>query len=165
MIKPIAFLARAFDLGLVLESWQLQYPDGAPYLTRRVLWGANALEDHDPIAPSSAFVHEIHAPDGDRHLHNHPWAWCASVVLSGGYAEERDSSGERAALWHRAGDLVTFRTDDYHRIVAVEPGTVTLFLCGREVASWGFLVDGVHVPHREYFERADAGPAYRTVQL
>ena len=173
-MTPIAALARAYDLGLVLESWQLQFPDGSPYLTRRVLWGANALEDHDSTAPSSAFVHEIHTPDADRHLHNHPWAWCASVVLSGGYTEERRGwscgadtydSDFGIATRHSAGDLVTFRTDDYHRIVAVEPGTVTLFLCGRETQDWGFLVDGVHVPHREYFARADAGPAYRTVRL
>jgi hypothetical protein len=163
-MTAIAFLARAFDAALPFETWQLRYPDGTPYLTRHVLWGANALENHDPEAPSSAFVHEIHAPDGDRHCHNHSWRWSASVVLSGGYTEERDNSGREVEWTHRAGDLVTFRTDDYHRIVAVEPGTVTLFLCGRETQGWGFLVDGVHVDHAEYFARPDVS-AMRTVRV
>jgi hypothetical protein len=28
-------------------------------------------------------------------------------------------------------------------------------MCGRETHNWGFLVDGVHVPHKAYFERDD----------
>lgn len=146
------------------QVWQLQHPDGTPYLTRHVLWGANALEDHDPTVPSSAFVHEIHTADADRHMHNHPWAWSASVVLAGGYTEMRGGPGLEYTRAHREGDLVLFRPDDYHRITTVEPGTVTLFLCGRETHNWGFLVEGVHVPHAEYFKRADC-PAYRTVRL
>src|SRR4051812_9607864 len=32
------------------------------------------------------YVHEIHRPDVDRDLHDHPWAF-ASFILSGGYTE------------------------------------------------------------------------------
>lgn len=135
-----------------METWRLVREDGSPYLTRRVLWGANALEHHDPSAPFSVFVHDIHTEDNDRHLHNHPWAWSAALVLSGGYIERRISGTRRL----RRGDLNVFRPDDYHSIVAVEPGTRTLFLCGREEFSWGFLVDGVHVPHGRYLARPGA---------
>lgn len=156
-LRMLAYAAR--------EAWRLEHADGSAYLDRHVLWGVNALEDHDPAVPSSGFVHQIYTPDGDRHMHNHPWAWLAAVVLAGGYTEERDSGGRRVTLTHAAGDLNMFRTDDYHRIVEVEPGTVTLFLCGRETQDWGFLVDGVHVPHTEYFATRPDAQHMRTVRL
>lgn len=140
-------------------TWRLAHADGSPYLDRTVLWGMDCLENHDPAQASHAFVHEIHTADGDRHMHDHPWAWAVAVVLSGGYTELRppydDSFGGCRRVYH-VGDLNILRPGDYHSIVAVEPGTVTLFLCGRESSDWGFLVDGVHVPHAEYFTRADA---------
>jgi len=158
------------------ETWQLRRLEGmiaTPYLTRSVLWGMNALEDHDPSAPSSAFVHEIHTPDGDRDPHNHPWSWSAAVVLSGGYTERRYSTwwqrtdgGDGIEMSHVTGSLNTFKPHDYHRITHVEPDTVTLFLCGRESHDWGFLVDGVHVPHKQYFASRDgAGMNMETVRL
>lgn len=146
--------------------WRLTREDGSPYLDRTVLWGADSLENHDPEAPSSAFIHRIYSSDGDRHMHNHPWQWAAAVVLSGGYTEIRRASyvnvtddavavGGAIKRVYMAGDLNILRPGDYHSIVSVEPDTSTLFLCGREVSDWGFLVDGVHVPHAEYFMRPD----------
>ena len=37
----------------------------------------------------SAYLHHFLRPDGDRELHNHPWTWAFSIVLWGGYTEER----------------------------------------------------------------------------
>lgn len=160
-LRMLAYAAR--------EAWRLEHADGSAYLDRHVLWGVNALEDHDPAVPSSGFVHQIYTPDGDRHMHNHPWAWSAAVVLAGGYTEERLLARGQGYYshrqTHRVGDLNTFRTDDYHRITHVEPGTVTLFLCGREVQDWGFLVDGVHVGHAEYFATRPDAQHMRTVRL
>jgi hypothetical protein len=143
------------------ETWQLRRIEGmiaTPYLTS---------------VPSSAFVHEIHTPDGDRHMHDHPWEWSAAVVLSGGYTELREDGGlfgheamYEHELTHAVGDLNTFFRGDYHRITHVDPDTVTLFLCGRESHDWGFLVDGAHVPHKEYFASRDgAGTKMETVRL
>lgn len=152
-------------MGFGSQEWELRHADDSPYLTRYVLAGVDALDTHDPDAPFSVFVHQIHAADGDRHPHNHPWRWAASLILSGGYTEARNGQGDGRDLKckchahsraYTVGDLSILRPDDYHRIVEVEPDTVTLFLCGRETHDWGFLVDGVHVPHAEYFKRDDA---------
>lgn len=144
--------------------WSLVHPDGSRYLTRSVLWGADCLDNHDPDAVSHAFVHQIHMADGDRHMHNHPWAWSVAVVLSGGYTERRYQQGWTPSGMHSwevsrtylPGDVNILRPDDYHSIASVLPNTVTLFLAGRETHDWGFLVDGVHVPHRDYMQRSDA---------
>ena len=139
------------DADDTVPLWHLLRTDGSLYLARYVLAGVDALETHDPEEPFSAFVHVLHGADGDRHPHNHPWRWAASVILNGGYAEERNG----VPMTYAEGDLNVLRPDDYHRITSVLPGTVTLFLCGRETHDWGFLVDGIHVPHAEYFKRDD----------
>jgi hypothetical protein len=138
-----------------VPCWGLLHPDGSPYLTRYVLWGDDALETHAGAA-HSAFVHHIHGPDSDRHMHDHPWSWAVSVILSGGYKERRPYGDAPRLRTYSPGDLSVLRPGDYHSIVAVEPDTWTLFLCGREISDWGFLVDGAHVPHADYFTRSDA---------
>lgn len=142
--------------------WTLFHPDGRPYLTRTVVWGCDCLETHDPEAPFSIFIHEIHSADGDRHMHDHPWRWACAMPLSGGYTEDRARNGgpesaahARFGVRYGVGGINILRPGDYHSITHVEPGTVTLFLAGREAQDWGFLVEGVHVPHAEYFKRPD----------
>lgn len=139
--------------------WTLFHPDGRPYLTRTVVWGCDCLETHDPEAPFSIFLHEIHSADGDRHMHDHPWRWACAMPLSGGYTERRPASREggpgEIETRYGVGDCNILRPGDYHSIVDVQPGTVTLFLAGRECSDWGFLADGIHVPHAEYFKRLD----------
>lgn len=137
---------------------QLQHDDGSPYLTRWTLAGVNSLDEHDQTKPFSTYLHEIHTPDGDRHSHNHPWRWAASLILTGGYTEERLESGLAVTYTHQVGDLSGLMPGDYHRIVAVEPGTFTLFIVGRETHDWGFLVDDHHVPHRDYFASGATQP-------
>ena len=141
----------------VCPTWRLSRADGSPYLDRSVLWGADCLDAHDCEAPTHAFVHRIYGPDADRHMHDHPWAWAVAIPLEGGYREHRPTHGGAAFTSHvyRVGDLNILRPGDYHSIVDVLPDTTTLFLCGREVSDWGFLVDGVHVPHGDYFKRDD----------
>lgn len=141
------------------RRFTIRHPDGEPYITRWVLLGSPALEDHDRSAPLSLYVHQIHTADGDRHLHNHPWAWSAGIVLAGAYTDRRALGGRRV---HRAGDLNLFGPSDYHSVIDVEPNTFTLFAAGREIQDWGFLVDGAHVDHREYFKRPDARQMFHT---
>lgn len=160
MIPRLLYYAMRAGLA---PAWRLSHANGAPYLDRTVLWGADCLENHSPAAPSHAFVHQIHAADGDRHMHDHPWVWAVAVVLSGGYTENRHYGTWSAngcepvptRCEYREGDVNILRPGDYHSIVSVLPDTSTLFLCGREASDWGFLVDGVHVPHAEYFKRPD----------
>lgn len=146
-----------------LSVWQLQHPDGAPYLTRSVLAGDDALETHAD-APYSVFYHQIHTPDADRHCHDHPWIWSIAIPLTGGYTEKRDMGGIYNYRTYRVGDLNVLRPGDYHSIVDVLPSTTTLFICGREARDWGFLVEGRHVPHGEYFKRDDV-QCMKTVRI
>lgn len=150
--------------------WVLRHPDGSPYLTRWVLLGCDALDNHDPAIPQSAFVHRLHTADGDRHLHSHPWPWSHGHVLSGGYTEKRCTMvyGDRGPDYITNVVKLTYgpRTvnvlnnsgmeSDYHSIVHVEPNTYTLFIVGPETSGWGFLVGTAAVPHKEYFKRPDA---------
>lgn len=97
------------------------------------------------------FLHQFHGPDPDRHVHNHPWK-AVSWILTGGYLEWLDSphSSHIEPRFHEPGDLNWLEEDEYHRIVAVKPGTWTLVFGGPYFRDWGFLVDGKHVDWREY---------------
>lgn len=114
------------------------------------------------------YVHRIHFPDPDRHVHNHPWrAQC--LILWGGYVEEVVTpapvrSGLRNFLddttefrAHARADVNTLADNEYHRIVDVLPGTWSLLLGGRRFRPWGFLVDGEHVDDHEYARLGLAG--------
>jgi len=94
-------------------------------------------------------LHIIHRADSDRHLHDHPWN-ARSIILRGWYIEQRND-GFRV---RKAGDTHTLRYGEYHRIQSVSQHTppVTLFITGRYRGTWGFLVDGEKVPHREYLK-------------
>ena len=122
---------------------------GEPYLTR---WHLIKCK------PFRVFLHHIHRPDKDRHVHNHPWPRAFAFVLRGGYTEEVLSWSRRAkrhyhyVYSHSSGQssTIAFRPDNYHRIVSTRPNTWTLFFAGRRSRDWGFLKDGKHVPCREY---------------
>lgn len=133
--------------------------NGEPYLTRVI-----------PLKTKwfSVYLHHFHRPDGDRHLHNHPWAWAASLLLSGEYDEERlDVDGVLSCkLWRASGftddgryhfstkKLVrwfnTITSTDYHAVTRLHGDVWTLFIAGPRVQDWGFLVYGKHVGWRDY---------------
>ncbi len=149
--------ADVFLRALSPRRFTIRHPDGSAYITRWLLHGCPSLEEHDREQPWSAFIHELHTPDGDAWMHSHPWAWSVGIILSGGYTERRRTYGRLSVEYtYRVGDANMLELGDYHSIIAVEPNTRTLFLTGREIQDWGFLVDGIHIPHREYFKRPDA---------
>ncbi len=89
--------------------------------------------------------------DPDRDLHSHPWTRAISLILVGGYREERvDRNGVRTIETHRAGELNFLRGDEYHRVTLMGDGGWTLFCSIDRFQDWGFLVDGKHVSHRDY---------------
>ena len=112
-------------------------------------------------------LHHFHRDDSDRHLHNHPFRWSASFVLTGSYTEERLSEEAREVtnIFRRFGALVqdevlsefrrvrwfNFITDrDYHAIKQLHGDVWTLFITGDRVQSWGYFVDGEHVDSDAY---------------
>lgn len=94
----------------------------------------------------SVRLHQIMRPDQDRHLHDHPWN-ARTLILRGGYTEQREDG-----LRHNdAGTTCRLLFGEYHRIVAVSrDGVWTLFITWKYRGTWGFLVDGVKVPWRQY---------------
>lgn len=111
-------------------------------------------------------IHRIMVPDGDRHLHDHPWN-ARTFILDGHYDEERmvdrdpltDSQywqdPQVIALFRRLpGKTATLNHGEFHRITAVSPGGVwTLFMTGKYRGTWGFDVEGRKVIYWRYFKR------------
>ena len=117
--------------------------DGRPYLERYYVGRLFGV---------TFYLHRFVSSDSERELHNHPWTWARALVLCGGYDEEAvtDLSANavdgcvttlrRVRLWNRING------NHFHRIVAVSPGTWTLFfhgpravLPGDWMKGWGFL--------------------------
>lgn len=111
------------------------------------------------------YLHRFDTPDPRPTLHDHPWAF-TSVVLRGGYDEQRRSRGDEyqpystpAHVRHlnikRLGDLHWI--DRLHRVP-----TWTLMLVGRRRRDWGYLDrDGTWTrfdlhPHAAEFDEAMA---------
>lgn len=93
-------------------------------------------------------VHHIIRPDIDRHLHDHPWN-ARTIVMRGAYVEERIGNTTHVRLRGYTGRLLF---GEYHRITQLSSGGVfTLFFTWRKRGTWGYLVDGGKVPHREYW--------------
>lgn len=140
-----------------IPSRTINGPDGDPYLTRWYLWprGPRTLDDQATGGehPFAIFLHYFHRGDDDRDQHSHPWKKSISLILKGGYVEER---GEQIREF-RPGALNTISSDDFHRVDLLEPehGCWTLFLAGRNVQSWGFRRRGTgeYVPWQQYTGR------------
>lgn len=104
-----------------------------------------------------ARLHGIVAPDSFRQgLHNHPFSWWWSIVLSGGYLEIRREPGSEPEhrVYLRWGRNGMRGPGTFHRIESVRPRTWTLFVHGRRITRWGFLSDdGVYVDADEYRDK------------
>ena len=83
-------------------------------------------------------LHNIRRPDADRALHDHPWSF-ASLILRGGYIEERRAdSGRPRRLHYHAGNLNLVRAESLHRIDSLSGSVWTLVAHGPRRRVWGF---------------------------
>lgn len=103
-------------------------------------------------------IHHILREDFARDMHDHPWD-ARTIILKGDYDEERmiqylGADQELVADFTRkAGDTATLNYGEYHNIVRVSEGGVwTIFITYDYKGTWGFLVDGVKVPHNQYID-------------
>jgi hypothetical protein len=89
--------------------------------------------------PWSVYLHHFLRPDRDRELHNHPWRWALSLVLVGGYEEDR--FGDDGVVYTRRVRFASLiRHGDFHRIRRLRLHHAwSLFIAGPKVSSWGFL--------------------------
>lgn len=142
LIRFFLWLARSRPARTIMTR------DGkGKYLTRHFLTeGAAATEGmdrHDDNVPRwGLYLHHFHASDDGAELHNHPWKWAVSLVLKGGYSEERCYGCKAYYVLRRAVKpwrLNFLRGDTFHR-VDLRPGqdAWTLFLVGPITQSWGF---------------------------
>lgn len=100
-------------------------------------------------------LHHFLRSDDDRDHHNHPFRWSISLILAGGYTEERVlPDGRVRTRRFRPGMWNVIRQNDFHRITleTAEHGCWTLFLAGHRVADWGFrdAVSGLFIPHTRW---------------
>lgn len=135
----------------------IQDLDGRPYLTRYYL-----LHVARRWLPG-VFLHHFHRGDGDRDLHHHPWRHSISLILAGGYTEERiDPDGETRKRDFGPGRLNVINANDYHRVDLLEHDAWTLFIAGKKMQRWGFKVreTGEYIDHEDYIARKYAAPKY-----
>lgn len=143
MSEHLAELAKRLPLRRVINR------DHDPYLSRYTL--------HECVDGGHVYLHYFHRGDADHELHNHPWAG-TSVILSGGYVEERrepDGAGGYRIVERMfgPGGVNIVEPDTFHRIDLIDPvkGCWTLFSTSKRVQSWGFWDrnSGVFTPWRE----------------
>jgi len=122
-----------------------------PYLLRRYLTPSNGRlgewwRKHFP----GVYLHYFYRSDHDRELHNHPWEWACSLVLSGGYIEIREDSWRE----RRPGETNMLFSDTFHRVELCDEfvGCWSLFVAGpRMPEPWGFITeDGEFIEHEAY---------------
>lgn len=122
----------------------------SPYLSRWYLVGGlDAVNDKGNPTETAVFtggifgvhvyLHRFHRSDDDDALHDHPWAWAVSLVLAGGYSEERrtkDDRVERRSV--RPPAINVIRHKNFHRVDLFETDAWSIFIAGPRVDSWGF---------------------------
>lgn len=138
---------------------------GEPYLERYYLFGAFGWR---------CYLHRFVDSDPDRGLHDHPWKRAVSLVLSGGYDEQRrmDTHPECTSIRNVGPFRLNYlRGEDFHRVLLREGRSAwTLFLHGPRVKGWGFLQDGHfrsmagdadEFRHRDWWKTAPRGSTLR----
>lgn len=115
--------------------------EGKKYLTRYYVF----LKDR---IFGNIFIHHFHRSDMDMGanglglLHSHPFTRSVSLILSGGYWEERrQADGSITRRLVKPWTLNFISKDDFHRVDLVdeENGVWTIFLTGsRKNNSWQF---------------------------
>lgn len=123
-------------------------PNGEPYLKRYYLFRI-------PILDITFYLHHFVDSDPDRGLHDHPWGWACSLILSGFYTELKAVDIERKEfsliLVSRYQWRLNFlRGDDWHRVILAEQygkplDCWTLFIHGPRIKGWGFMQTEAHL--------------------
>jgi hypothetical protein len=114
------------------------------YLTRwYVFGGARDNDDGDtgePLIrlPFNIFLHRFERSDDDGALHSHPWSWGVSIILAGGYSEERRIGDTVERVTFGPGSINVIRHEDFHRVDLLEEDAWSLFIAGPKLGTWFF---------------------------
>jgi hypothetical protein len=140
MRTPYTHIMSVDGSEIYMGRWWLFNPYPASGEAKRFGWG---------WLPSVR-IHHIMREDDDRHLHDHPWN-ARTILLEGWYTEQRQHLVLKYNRTRTKGYTGRLLFGEYHRITAVpEVGVWTLFITWKQRGTWGFDVDGVKVPWREY---------------
>lgn len=137
----------------------LRRSDGQVYLDR---WGIG----HDKIG--RVLLHRMDAPDPGIDLHDHPW-WFVSIILWGGYEEERADTREAPTMARiaeayatrttrrgvaevrRPGSIRTMSLRECHTITRLlRRRSWSLVIGGPCRQSWGFYLPSGYMSEPEY---------------
>jgi hypothetical protein len=140
-------------LASFLPSITILDTEGKPYLTRYFFFGKERRH-------FNMFLHHFHASDKDADngtplLHNHPWRFSLSLILSGGYLEERRQPDDTVMSQRFPTGSFNYLNDaHFHRVDLLEADGWSLFMTGwRRSAdsSWGFWNRDTktYIPFRE----------------
>ena len=106
---------------------------GAPKIHRYYLIGSGKT--------FGVFLHHFVGSDSPTQFHDHPWTWGVSLIVRGGYVEERrtrESTSTRR--WLGVGRVNVLRPGIFHRVELRDSRPAwTLFVHGPKVRQWGFL--------------------------
>ena len=124
----IQALARTLEVQHISRT-------SAPYLERYFAAGWSPTNRRSGPA---IFLHHFVASD-EADVHSHPWGWSASLILVGGYREERcGSDGQVIVREYHPGDVNVLEADDKHRIDLLASDCWTVFLAGHFEKPWAF---------------------------
>jgi hypothetical protein len=121
----------------------------------------------------NVYLHVFLRDDGDRVLHDHPWASC-SIILDGGYTEELPG---QVKVWRAPGTVVVRRATAAHRVELARdrrylcgssdlhsfslPAT-SIFLTGPTIRAWGFHCPKGWVHWRDFVKAGNPGEVGRS---
>lgn len=110
--------------------------DGKLYLSRWVLFRS---------VPARVFFHKFYLSDPDESVHSHPWHWSFSIILKGGYKEERrvwnsaKNDFEIVVRDIKPGNINVIWGDTFHRVTLNDNKPAwSLFFAGKRLQSWYF---------------------------
>ncbi len=111
---------------------------------------------------TSLVLHHFHQSDSTTKLHNHGWTWGLSLVLAGGYAEEKIAPDGRVI--RRIVKPFSFnfiRPSEFHRVDLLEEDAWTIFLRGPRLKEWFYKDRATHekVVWNQHVKMADSAAA------
>ncbi len=94
------------------------------------------------VAKRRPLWERIVGSDSPTEFHDHPWSWAVSLVLRGGYVEDRRRRDEPtiARRWLSVGRFNWLPPRIFHRVELRDDRPAwTLFVHGPKIRKWGFL--------------------------
>ena len=130
------------------------------YLIRYYLF----LKDRKDF-PFNITMHKVMMSD-EPILHSHPWNWGA-FILKGGYWENTPEG----RYWRGPGSIRFKKASDLHYLELAKDkngNTIpcwSIFFMGKQVDTWGFLVDGKIIESEGFLNNRHKYPTNRLEQM